>query len=279
MIFIRVFQNVMAFLYICRKQNYKTMTQENFQLFLWIMSACALVVFVALYFVKAGYGIFRTSSWGFAINNRWGWLLMEAPVFVVMLVLWWRSDVGYTWPAFLFFLLFELHYFQRSFIFPFLMNGKSKMPIAILLMGMVFNILNGIMQAGGLFYFPAIDYAVEDWYYFLRPQAMAGLLISFFGMMVNWHSDRVIRQLRKPGDTAHYLPQRGFYRYVTSANYFGELVEWVGFALLTASPAAWVFAWWTFANLVPRAYAINQRYRREFGSAVGNRKCIIPFIY
>lgn len=95
----------------------------------------------------------------------------------------------------------------------------------------------------------------------------------FIGMTINLHADHVIRNLRKPGDTRHYLPEKGFYRYVTSANYFGELVEWTGFALLTASPAAWVFVWWTAANLVPRADAIYKRYCEEFGKqAVGSRK-------
>ena len=42
----------------------------------------------------------------------------------------------------------------------------------------------------------------------------------------------------------------------------------------------WVFVWWTFANLVPRADAIHRRYREEFGDeAVGKRKRIIPFLY
>ncbi len=77
-------------------------------------------------------------------------------------------------------------------------------------------------------------------------------------MGINIHSDSVIRHLRKPGDTRHYLPQKGMYRYVTSGNYFGELLEWVGFAVLTCSPAAWVFVLWTFANLarVPIRFAI-----------------------
>ncbi|MDE5710268.1 MAG: 3-oxo-5-alpha-steroid 4-dehydrogenase, partial [Bacteroides sp.] len=69
------------------------MSQNDFQLFLWVMSAVALVVFVALYFVKAGYGMFRTASWGFAINNKLAWVLMEAPVFVVMFWLWGQSGV------------------------------------------------------------------------------------------------------------------------------------------------------------------------------------------
>ena len=60
------------------------MNQETFQIFLWVMSAVALVVFIALYFVKAGYGMFRTASWGISINNKLAWVLMEAPVFILM---------------------------------------------------------------------------------------------------------------------------------------------------------------------------------------------------
>lgn len=101
----------------------------------------------------------------------------------------------------------------------------------------------------------------------------------FTGMLVNWSSDYIIRHLRKPGDTRHYLPQKGMYRYVTSANYFGEIVEWAGWAILTCSLSGLVFLWWTIANLVPRADAIWKRYREEFGDAVGTRKRVFPFLY
>ncbi len=60
------------------------MNQEYFQILLWVMGAVAFFVFIALYFVKAGYGMFRTSSWGFSINNKLAWMLMEAPVFIIM---------------------------------------------------------------------------------------------------------------------------------------------------------------------------------------------------
>lgn len=256
------------------------MTQEDFRILLVVMSVVALFVFVALYFVKAGYGMFRTASWGAAIPNKLAWILMEAPVFVVMFWLWGQSGVGFSVPQYLFFLLFQLHYLQRSFIFPFLLKGKSRMPLAIMAMGIVFNLLNGVMQAGGLFFFAPDGLYAGGWDYLLQPHALAGIILFFAGMTINLHSDHIIRHLRLPGDTKHYLPSKGLYRYVTSANYFGELVEWTGFALLTASSAAWVFVWWTFANLVPRAAAIHRRYREEFGDeAVGNRKRIIPYIY
>ena len=57
------------------------MDKETFDLFLGVMSLIALFVFIALYFIKAGYGMFRTSSWGFSINNKLAWMLMEAPLF------------------------------------------------------------------------------------------------------------------------------------------------------------------------------------------------------
>ena len=88
------------------------MDQEIFHLFLAVMSGIAFLVFVALYFVKAGYGMFRTPSWGLSLDNKIAWMLMEAPVFVVMFVLWIRSGVGFALPQFLFFALFQLHYLQ-----------------------------------------------------------------------------------------------------------------------------------------------------------------------
>lgn len=186
------------------------MNQETFQIFLWVMSAVALVVFIALYFVKAGYGMFRTASWGISINNKLAWVLMEAPVFIVMFGLWGKSGAGFAVPVYFFFLLFQLHYLQRAFIFPFLLKGKSRMPVAIMAMGIVFNLLNGMMQAGGLFYFAPEGLYADGWAYLLKPHALLGIILFFAGMFVNLHSDYVIRHLRRPGDTKHYLPGKGF---------------------------------------------------------------------
>ena len=128
------------------------MNLAAFNLFLGVMSLIALIVFVALYFVKAGYGIFRTSSWGAAISNKLAWILMEAPVFLVMCVMWMYSERRFEPVILTFFLFFQLHYFQRAFIFPLLLKGKSKMPLAIMSMGILFNLLNGYMQGEWIFY-------------------------------------------------------------------------------------------------------------------------------
>ena len=243
------------------------------------MTIIAVIVFVALYFVTAGYGVFYNKKWGFAIPNKIGWILMESPVFIAMILLCVLSERDTNLVCLIFLILFEIHYFHRSFIFPFLIRGKSVMPLSVILMGMVFNTLNALMQGGWIFYVSPVNMYEISW--LTTPQFIIGTIIFFTGMIVNIHSDYIIRHLRKPGDTNHYLPKKGMFRYVTSANYFGEFVEWLGFAILTWSLSGAVFALWTFANLAPRAAKIYDNYKKEFGDELDTKKVkrIIPFIY
>lgn len=243
------------------------------------MSLLAVAVFIALFFVDAGYGAFYSKKWGIWLPNKLGWTLMETPVFIAMTLLWSCSDRIFEVVPFFFLALFQLHYLQRAFIFPFLMRGKGKMSLAVVAMGIIFNVINAIMQGGWIFYLAPEDRYTIDW--LTTPQCIIGILLFFTGMVINLHSDNIIRNLRKPGDTRHYLPKGGMFRYVTSANYFGEWVEWVGFAVLTWSLPGAVFAWWTFANLAPRAARIHKRYKKEFGDEFGTKKVkrMIPFIF
>ena len=252
---------------------------QTFTIVLIVMTVMAVVVFVSLFFVDAGYGRFYAPKWGPAIDNRLGWMLMEAPVFVAMLLLWWLSDRREDGIRLVFLLLFELHYFHRAFVFPWLMRGRSKMPLSIIGTAVLFNTLNAYMQGGWLFYVSPVDYYSAVW--LTSVPFLVGTALFLLGMGVNIHSDRIIRNLRKPGDTAHYLPRGGMFRWVTSANYFGELVEWTGFAILTWSVSGAVFALWTFANLAPRAARIYNGYRQEFPEQLDTRttKRIIPFIF
>ncbi len=252
---------------------------STFELATKAMFVMGLFVFVCLYFVDAGYGKFRSDKWGYSINNKLGWFIMEFPALI---------PVGY---AVIFILdcninnlpsiplmYYILHYIYRSLIFPFLLKGKSQMPLAIALMGSTFNLVNSTLISFYTVYLPLTKPATaglhNPWIY------MLGFFLMIYGFNIHRKADHTIRNLRKPGDTKHYLPTGGLFNYVTSANYLGELVEWIGFALMVNNPAGWMFVWWTAANLVPRAHAINKKYRAEFGDeAVGKRKRIIPFIY
>lgn len=252
---------------------------DSYNIFLGIMVILAVIVFISLYFVKAGYGIFMSKNWGPAINNKLAWVLMEAPSCLCMIALWWFSARQWELVPLVFLIIFEIHYVQRAFVFPFLMRGKSKMSLVVMLMGVIFNVANAAMQGLWLFYLAPEDKYTTQW--LLTPQFIIGTILFFTGWIINLRSDYRIRHLRAPGDTKHYLPHGGLFNYVTSANYFGELVEWLAFAILTWSLPALVFFIWTFANLVPRAHAIHQRYETEFAEEMKgkNLKRVIPFIY
>ncbi len=267
-------------LHIFTSSNFTYSTMELFETVLWIVAGTGLVVFIALYFVDAGYGKLISGKWGPTIPSRIGWIIMECPIFFVMLYLWWTSSVRYDIPYLLFLLFFELHYFHRSFVFPLRSRGNSRMPIAIVLMSIAFNFVNGYIQGWWLFrlspeFSPYSPSWIGSW------QFIAGTVLFFLGMLINRNSDEIIRSLRKPGDTAHYFPKAGMYRFVTSANYFGEIMEWAGWAVLTWSWSGAVFCWFTCANLVPRANSIYHRYEQEFPEEIEklHPKRVFPFIY
>ena len=97
-------------------------TIDFFYDLLYIMFLVGLVVFVSLYFVDAGYGKMRSEKWGPAINNKVGWLLMECPVFFVMLYLYFKAlgdptlaPVVKKAPYWLFFLIFEFIWISSIF--------------------------------------------------------------------------------------------------------------------------------------------------------------------
>ena len=151
---------------------------EVFQIFLIAMSCTAVLVFFALNRIDAGYGLFYDKKWGISLPNKISWIIMEAPVFFSMLLLWYFSEKASNPVLIVFLVFFELHYFQRSFIFPFLIRGKNRMPLSIVLMGIVFNLLNALMQGGWIFHIAPSEYYSEAW--FKTPQFIIGTIVFPF---------------------------------------------------------------------------------------------------
>lgn len=243
------------------------------------MLALAVVVFFALQRLEAPYGMTYSRKWGPSLPNKLGWILMEWPVFFGMVLLWVLSPRRGEPALIVMASIFLAHYFQRCFIFPFCIRGKNRMSLVIVASGFFFNLINAYMIGGWLFYVSPVSRYGVDW--LTSPLFILGTVIFIAGMTINIKSDGIIRNLRTPGDTRHYIPRGGMFEYVTGANYFGELTEWFGYAILTWSLGAFAFFVWTFANLAPRARTVHGRYIKEFGDDYSslNRKYIIPFIY
>jgi 3-oxo-5-alpha-steroid 4-dehydrogenase 1 len=240
----------------------------------WLVLAAG--VFVALFFVAAPYGRHIRKGWGLTLPNRLGWIIMEscsALLFGLFFVL---GDHRNTATAVAFLLMWEAHYIHRALIYPLMLKGAGKrIPVLIVLFGLVFNTGNAYLNGRWLF---SLSGGYPDAW--LRdPRFIVGAMLFIAGFIVNRHSDSVLRSLRKNGETGYAVPYGGFFRWVSSPNYLGEVAIWTGWAIATWSLPGLTFALWTAANLVPRARANHRWYRQTFPDYPAERCALIPGIW
>jgi len=251
-------------------------TQETYFTMLYIWMAIAVITMPLLLKVTVPYGRHTTNTWGPLLNNRLSWVLMEVPVVVVFSWLFFTGDAEKTLPVYIFYSLFMLHYLDRIFIFPFLLKGKNKkMPLVIVLFATVFNLLNGFFNGYWFGYLNDFHYGISwltDWRFIL------GVVLFFAGMYINITSDQTLINLRKGGKTGYYIPYGGMFKYVSSPNLFGEIIEWLGWAMMSWCLPSFSFALWTIANLIPRARDHHRWYHRKFEDYPKERKAVIPFL-
>ena len=67
-------------------------------------------------------------------------------------------------------------------------------------------------------------------------------------MIINNYSDSFLINLRKPGQTDYTLPTGFLFNKISCPNLFGEMIEWIGFALMAQHLPALSFAVWTICN-------------------------------
>jgi 3-oxo-5-alpha-steroid 4-dehydrogenase 1 len=252
------------------------MSDSRLIYFVVLGGLASAVVFVALLFVKAPYGRHLRRGWGPLISNLSGWVIMESPAALLFAVIFATGTVPKNLPIIIFFVLWELHYVHRAFIYPLtIRDGHKKMPSAVVLMGFLFNLGNA--YANGHYLFNQSGGYPQSWLH--DPRFLAGTTLFLAGFIINRRADLALRGLRKPGETGYRIPYGGLFRWVSCPNYLGEIVEWFGWALATWSLPGLVFAVWTFANLAPRARSHHAWYHANFAEYPVERKALIPWMW
>jgi protein-S-isoprenylcysteine O-methyltransferase Ste14 len=235
----------------------------------------ALITFLLLFFVTAPYGRYVRKGWGPLIPSTVGWIVMEFPSPLVFAWCFVSGVNQRTVVAYSFLLIWLIHYLHRSLIYPFLLRGNRKqMTLIPILLGMIFNVGNAYIN-GQFLYSLGPEYPTE-WLW--DPRFIVGVVVFVFGFLINKHSDHILRQLRKPGETGYKIPQGGLYQVVSCPNYLGEILEWSGWALATWTIAGLSFALWTIANLAPRALAHHRWYQKKFSDYPKQRKALVPYL-
>ena len=244
-------------------------------IFLWILFVVSALSFPSLFFFTATYGRHAKTEKQLGMPYNLGWFIMELPPLTVVPLVFFYGDYSSEVTPLVIFGIWTAHYCYRSLFFPFALRGKGKTkPVMAVAVGFVFNVMNGFGIAYGLSHIG--DHFTLDWLH--DPRFIIGVSLMVIGFSICFHSDRVLRNLRKPGETGYKIPYGGFYRWVSSPNYLGEIIEWAGWALATYSLAGAAFALFTLANLLPRALANHRWYRQEFANYPASRRALIPFV-
>jgi len=229
------------------------------------------IIFFILLFVSAPYGRHARENWGISISTRLGWIIMEMPALFIFYFIFKTNEL----IAYVFFILWGIHYIHRAVIFPFQFRNPLKpMPVTIIGLGAIFNLINAYINGVSL---TMIHSYPITWV--SNPCFIVGILLFISGFFINRQADFILQHLRRPGESEYKIPQGGLYRWISCPNYLGEIIQWLGWALATWSLAGFAFFIWTIANLVPRALKNNEWYRDTFPQYPKNRRALIPWVF
>lgn len=238
----------------------------------YALIATGIMVVISLIFVTAPYGRYERKGWGPEMNERLGWMIMEAVSPLSFLIFFYigggTGPVAYTLLA-----LFVGHYIYRSFIYPLRMRGAGTKPVATVVMAFVFNIANGGVNGWGV---ATAGHLTEAW--LASPFFWFGIALFVAGVFINHSSDHILRNLRAPGEKGYKIPHGGLFRFVSCPNYLGEIIQWTGFACAACTLGGLSFAIFTASNIGPRAFSHHNWYRQTFPDYPTGRKALIPFL-
>jgi 3-oxo-5-alpha-steroid 4-dehydrogenase 1 len=258
---------------------------------LYIYFGWGIIATVLLFFIDAPYGRFSNNKVRFVpdflfiqVNGRIGWLVQESPSALVplyYLIIYYSQMNMY---CRIFFGLWLLHYVHRAWIYPLFRSPSFSNSTILTVSIAIYNTtMNGYTNALWILVETTRD---SSWLENSPILFVLGIATFFLGYCINFQADQILFNLRKTGNKnfvdssgKYYIPQGGFFEYVSAANYFGELVEWFGLFLAFRTLPCLVFFLWTGFCLIPRAIAIDRWYRRVFKDKYPeNRKAIFPFI-
>lgn len=231
--------------------------------------------------LTAPYGKHARPGWGPTVPPALAWFLMESPTVWLTLLIF-PFGRNFSNPKSLLLISpFLLHYINRTIVYPLRLARSSTatagagFPISMAAMAFGFNLLNAYIQARWVSHYKA-DYETDGLFWW---KFGVGLGIFGLGMWANIRADEVLVGLKKKGG-GYKVPRGGLFEFVSCANYCGEIVEWLGWAVMTWSWAGLVFFLYTCANLIPRAKGSHEWYLSKFKDDYPKeRKAVIPFLY
>ncbi|XP_043921341.1 3-oxo-5-alpha-steroid 4-dehydrogenase 1 isoform X3 [Protopterus annectens] len=206
----------------------------------WCMIFSGILAFVVLQFVNIPYGRQASSAFGFPVNVKLAWFVQEIPSLAVpaVFIILGTPATRFSQPSNqILIAMFLTHYVQRemdpspnpsrissciptkkkkkcgtlsshwdtgcrALIYPFLIRGGKATPFIPFILAFIFCMYNGYLQGR---YLSQYGIYPEDW--ITDPRFIVGFVLWLAGLLLNLHSDHVLRTLRKPGEMGYKIPR------------------------------------------------------------------------
>ena len=114
---------------------------DNYFLFAYIWIAIGFISFPLILKYDAPYGRHTSSDWGPLVDNKLAWIIMELPALILCPLIVFLSENILSSLTKFFILLWIIHYFNRSVVFPIRIKTKKKKCPSLLLFLLLFSIL------------------------------------------------------------------------------------------------------------------------------------------
>lgn len=219
--------------------------------------------------------------WLKPVPAKLSWFLFEVPNLVLGVVTLVYATKPFTLgdPRLLVVSCFMAHYFIRTILYSLLLRGGKPNPVVFVIQSAVFTSINGYAQ---MRYHSEFWNLPPDAAWFTSPRMLLGFALWIAGLVINQHSDHILRNLRRPGDIdkgKYFVPHGGLFKWVSGANFTGECIEWLGYAVMTMTEFGWGFALTSIIVIGYRAIAHHEYYLEKMdGYASLNRKAFIPYV-
>lgn len=176
--------------------------------------------------IKINYGRLKDSLSKLDLPPKLSWFFMEIPNLLWVLYFIFIIGDSLSWG----YCLFIIHYINRTIIYPLRLNTNTPLPLEIVLTAFSFTFANGYIQG-------ISNKTAGQTSLFLQ---ILGTFIFFLGMYINIRCDNILQEAKikaksqKQNDSKskYVLIDEFLFKYVGSPNYFGEIIEWIGYFIV-----------------------------------------------
>jgi hypothetical protein len=202
--------------------------------------------------LRLPYGKFRT---GAGVNSRAGLALAYATPVFVYIVLWVEGGSPRTLYHLVVFGAFLFHFLRRIFEVSFVNSYSRPTPSRALMI--VAFLYGGVAASCAFFQVRTFRQPTS------QPIFMLGILIFAFGEVLNGYHHWLLARLRPLGARIYVVPRHGLFGWVACPHYLGEILSFVGYAMMSDLLPVWGNAMVLTAYLSARAHSTLNWYRRE----------------